>query len=183
MKKGTNFKDWLFVASLARELPFDLTRMERPFKVGKVETPEDLNGLTIGQLLELSEIRGGKELFFSTCRIVLGMTEEEICQAEAVEVVAFSGWVSREVRKINNLFERINTKPTSREIKAGIKNLQFGVFGLIDWYAQRMRITDHHEVEKVSWLIVYKCLEIDTKRNIYRRKLEEVIQNEHRGNH
>lgn len=180
MKKGTIFKDWLFVASLARELPFDLLKMRRPFKVGKKETPENLNGLTIGQLLMLSEISGGDNLFYTTCEVVLGMSREEVAKSEAVEVVSFVGWVSGEVKKINRLFEQTNVTPSARELKAGIKKLQFGMFGLLDWYAQRMGIKDHHEVENVSWLIIYKCLDMDTKKGQYQKRLEEVIQDEYR---
>ena len=180
MEKGTKLKDWLIVASLAEELPFDMTRMERPFKVGKVETPENLNGLTIGQLISLSEIESGEDVFFTTCEVVLGMSKEETAQSEAVEVVSFAGWVSGEVKKINRLFEQTNVTPSPRELKAGIKKLQFGMFGLLDWYALRMGIKNHDEVEDVPWLRIYKCLDMDTKKGQYQKKLEEVIQNEYR---
>lgn len=183
MERGTKFREWLTVIALARELPFKLDELERPYKVGDKKTPENLEGLTIGQLLKLSEMRDGEELFFVVCEVVLGMKEEETANSEAVEVVSFVGWVVSQVQKINGLFEKTSTSPDDKEIKAGIGELKFGMFGLLDWYAQRMGIADHHDVEDVSWLIVYKCLDIDTKRQRYNKRLQEVIANEYRRKH
>lgn len=183
MKRGTKFKEWLTVVSMARELPFTLEELERPYKVGDKKTPENLDELSIGQLLRLSETRDGAELFFVVCEVVLGMSEEETAESEAVEVVSFVGWVISQVKKINDLFEKTSTTPDDKEIKAGIGELKFGMFGLLDWYAQRMGIADHHEVESVSWLIVYKCLDMDTKRQRYNKRLQEVIANEYRRKH
>lgn len=183
MKRGTKFKEWLTVVSLATELPFTLESLTKPYKVGSRKTPDNLDGLTIGQLLTLSETRDGAELFFVVCQVVLGMTEEETANSDAVEVVRFVGWVVNQVTKINRLFEKTNTTPDDKEVKAGIGELKFGMFGLLDWYAQRMGIADHHDVENVSWLIVYRCLEMDTKRYKFNKRLQEVIADEYRRKH
>jgi len=180
MKRGTTFREWLTVVSFARELPFKLEELSRPYSVGGHRVPETLDGLTIGQLLTLSEMRDGAELFYVVCEVVLGMTKAETAESDAVEVVRFVGWVVGQVKKINGLFEKTTTKPDDKEIKAGIRELKFGMFGLLDWYAQRMGIADHHEVEDVSWLIVYKCLDMDTKRQQYNKRLQEVIANDYR---
>ena len=183
MKRGTKFSEWLTVVSVARELPFELEKLSRPFKVGKKETPDDLNDLTIGQLMTLSETRDGGELFFVVCEVVMGMSAEETANSDAVEVVTFVGWVISQVQKINRLFEKTKTTPSDKEVKAGINKLNFGMFGLLDWYAQRMGIADHHEVESVEWLRVYKCLEMDTRRAEYNKRLQEIIANDYRRKH
>ena len=83
------------------------------------------------------------------------------------------------MQKINKLFDSVKSKPTKEEERAGIENLKFGVFGLIDWYALRMGITDHEEVTKVTWGRVYKCLEMDNKKRDFEKRLAEVYRNEH----
>lgn len=183
MKKGTTFREWLAVVSIARELPFRLEELTRPYKVGDVVTPDNLDELSIGGLLTLSDMQDGVEMFFTVCREVLGMDEAKTANSEAVEVVRFVGWVVSQVQKINRLFGKQTTNPDAREMKAGISELKFGMFGLLDWYACRMGIADHHEVEKVSWLIIYKCLEMDTKRQKYNKRLQEVIADEYRRKH
>jgi hypothetical protein len=109
------------------------------------------------------------------------MSVKEVDNARAVDVVRFVGWVLAEVEKINKLFESTNTKPTEQERKAGIEQLKFGLFGMLDWYAQRMRITDHEKVAKETpWLRIYKCLDMDAKKLLFNRKLQEVQADEYR---
>jgi hypothetical protein len=63
-------------------------------------------------------------------------------------------------------------------MRAGIDRLNFGVFGLIDWYARRMGITDHDEVLKVPVLRVYQCLKMDKEQQEYENRLAKVIRGE-----
>ena len=67
---------------------------------------------------------------------------------------------------------------TSEQMRAGIDRLNFGVFGLIDWYARRMGITDHDEVLKVPVLRVYQCLKMDKEQQEYENRLAKVIRGE-----
>ena len=46
-----------------------------------------MNEITIGQLIELSEIGDTDESFYRITSIILGMTKEETDKARAVEVV------------------------------------------------------------------------------------------------
>ena len=84
------------------------------------------------------------------------------------------------MQRINALFDSVKGKPTKEEEKAGIDKLKFGVFGLIDWYALRMGITDHEEVTKVPWGRGYKCLEMDNKRHEFDKRLAKIYEDEHR---
>ena len=67
--------------------------------------------------------------------------------------------------------------PTPEERRAGVDKLSFGLFGLVDYYATRMGITDHEQVESVPWVRVYKCLDMDAEKIRYERRLREIYQN------
>ena len=88
-------------------------------------------------------------MIYGICSIIMGLEAEEVDKARAVDVVRFAGWVMSEVKRINKLFEATNVKPTSQQIRAGINNLKFGLFGVLDWYALRMGYQDHEKVADV----------------------------------
>ena len=167
----TKFREWLIIATAAR---FKMERYERPAYVGNKATPKDLNELTIGQLIELSELGDENQSLYMVTDIILGMTRNETDEARAVDVVRFVGWTFGEVEKINKLFQKVRTEPTQREKRAGVERLQFGLFGMLDWYAVRMGISDHDQVLKTPWLRIYKCMEMDNKRSVYERNLQKL---------
>ena len=173
----TTFERWARVAPFST---FSMQVFSRPQRVGRHLTPENLNELTIGQLIDLSSAGEGMSLFYNICGVILGMSEAETNKARAVDVVRFVGWVTGEVQKINKLFESASGQPTEVERRAGIEQLQFGLFGMLDYYALRMGIKDHDEVLGVKWMRVYKCIDIDNKKNLFQRRLQEVMTNEYR---
>jgi hypothetical protein len=71
-------------------------------------------------------------------------------------------------------------KPTQQQVRAGINNLRFGLFGVLDWYALRMGYQDHEKVADVPWINIYKCMDMDAKKAIYERKYQEVISDDNR---
>ena len=107
-------------------------------------------------------------------KVLLGMDEQETGECLAVEVVSFVGWVIGQVERINRLFDKAKGHPTDKEVRAGIERLKFGMFGLVDWYAKRMGIQNHDDVMGVSWIRVYKCLDMDTKTKEFNRRLAEI---------
>ena len=151
-----------------------ISRLERPSSVCGVSVPPDLNSLTIGELLRLQAIQTEEEAMFVPCEVILNLTKENVMNAEASEVFGFLMWVSREMEAINKLFERTRVPPTKEEKEAGVESLNFGAFGLIDWYAKRMGFLYHDAVEEIKWPIIYKCLEMDAKQTMYERRLREV---------
>ena len=180
MDINTKFGYWIRVAPFTG---FKVGKFSRPEYVGDVETPKSLNGLTIGQLIDLSEIGEENDSIYTIVNIVLGMERAAIDNARAVDVVRFVGWVSTEVGKINKIFSTTEQeKPTAQQKKAGIDTLQFGLFGMLDWYALRMGISDHDEVLKTPWLRIYKCLDMDNKRRAYENRLQKVQADEMRHN-
>lgn len=173
----TKFKEWIGYAILTN---YQLGEYDRPDKVGKHQVPQDLNGLTLGQLFQLSRVEG-QNPFFVIPQVVLGMSEKEVLNARAIDVVGFCGWAVSEIKRINKLFEKIHEgdKHSPQEIKAGVEKLTFGAFGMIDWYALRMGI-QHKEVEDTPWIIVYKCMDIDHKKDKYKQRYHEVIEDEYK---
>lgn len=182
MEQNVKFKHWIVVASFSNDIEMlKLERCTRPLQVGKIATPPNLDDMTIGQMVEMSDCETGSELFYVVCRVLLGMNAAEVDSCKALEVVRFVGWVLGRVKTINELFDRAKSKPSDEEIRAGVGQLNFGVFGLIDWYAQRMGITNHEDVMQVPWGRVYKCLDMDTKTNDYKRRLQKVYEDGYRG--
>lgn len=171
MNTKTPFSYWLSVAPFTG---FKLGKYTRPAYVGERETPTDLNALTMQQLITLSQVSDSNESMYAVCECVLNATRTDIARAPAAEVVRFVGWVFAEVERINALFGKVESKPTAQEQRAGVSTLNFGLFGLIDWYARRMGISDHDEVMHTPWLRLYKCLDMDVKRQAYDRKLQKI---------
>ena len=175
MDRNTTYQHWRVVAThCGYTIP---ENMERPIYVGDKKCPEDLNDLTIGQLIELGQTDGA-EADYRIAEIVLGYDRETTDKCRAVEVVPFISWVGTEVKKINRLFESISHKPTAKERQAGVEALQFGLFGMLDWFAKRMGITNHDEVLSVPWLRIYKCMDMDNKTQQYEKRLNEISMRE-----
>lgn len=177
MDTNTTYGYWRVIARVSGyTIPDDLPR---PNYVGDTQCPENLNTLTIGQLIEMTDQKG-PDADYRIAEIVLGYDKQVTDGCRAVEVVPFLSWVGREVKKINALFNKIHSRPTAKEKQAGVDKLQFGLFGLIDWFAKRMGITDHDEVLQVPWVRIYKCLDMDNQVNMYERRLNEISMQEAR---
>lgn len=181
MEKDVLFSEWLTIALMSDDVDgLGLEKMSRPEEVCGVKTPENLNEMTVGQMLDLSSLKDASEMFFKVCEVLLGLTMEQTANTSALEVVRFVGWVLGRVKEINRLFEKAKGNPTPEELRAGVTKLNFGVFGMIDWYAKRMGITDHEEVMRVPWLRLYKCLDMDNKMNEYQKRLAKIQSDEYR---
>lgn len=177
MKIDTEFSYWIRVAPFTG---YKLERYTRPAFVAGTATPDNLDELTMGQLIELSTLQDSNESFFTVCAIVLHLQREQVERARAVDVVRFVGWVTGEADRINKLFNSTETKPSKEEEQAGIKKLRFGLFGMLDWYAKRMGIQDHDAVLAVPWMRVWRCLDMDNKTNNFHKRLQEVYNEEYR---
>ncbi|WP_289622146.1 hypothetical protein [Bacteroides congonensis] len=166
------------VSSSHEDITSQMENLPRPVKVGDMPTPDTLNDLTFGQLIKLQSIATTMDVILSPCRELLGLVDEEIMICDAEQVLGFSMWTAKEVERINNLFASTSVSPTSEELRAGINQMQFGMFGLIDYFATRMGITNHEQVESVPWVRIYKCLDIDAKRYVFQRRLRKILSEE-----
>lgn len=156
------------------ELMMKLERLVKPTYLSGKRVPDSLNDITIGQLIMLQYISTDADFMLKPASIIMGIQDDMLLKEQAEKVIGFSYWVAKELERINKLFKNTSIPPTQEEKQAGVEKLNFGSFGIIDWFAQRMRITDHSEVENVPWVRIYKCLDMDAKRFVYERRLREI---------
>ena len=147
----------------------------RPSSVGGVEPPQDLFGLTFGELIKAQRIAEQNDVK-AMCELLLGFSEAQYERADAGEVMAFAYWVAKELEAIGKLFQSLNVKPTPEQIKAGIKELDFGLFGTLDWFCLRMGITHHDKAEDIPWVRFYECMKNDNKRAKYEQNLRKIYE-------
>lgn len=154
----------------------------KPYMLLGVQTPQSLDHLTYGQLIELQRISNdAREAFPTICRVVLGVDDtDKVMQCEAEAMAGFFYWVVGEVKRIDKLFEEAQRKPTADEIAAGILDKRQSPIRMLDWYARRMGITSHDAVLDVKWLIIYECFANDNDDDAYQRRYSEVIANKHK---
>lgn len=164
------------VASNSAELLEQIKALPKPSLIEGIPIPDNLNDLTIGQLMKLQSIDDISDCLFIPCHIILGFSHNRVEKCKAEEILALSAWVAKEVNRITKLFESTSIQPTQEEKRAGVDKLSFGLFGLIDYYAIRMGITDHEQVESVPWVRVYKCLDMDAEKIRYERRLRVIYQ-------
>lgn len=170
-------KEFLIKSDVCRDqegLREQIESLPKPEFIGSKRTPSDLNDITMGQLIMLQSMETSKNVAIIPCKVLLDMEDKEILYAKAEIILGFSMWVITEVERINKLFASTSVKPTKEEKEAGISKLSFGMFGMIDHYAQRMGITNHEEVERVPWIRIYKCLDIDSEKAKFQRRLQNV---------
>jgi hypothetical protein len=180
--KNTPFADFVFYADLFRlaenqvgQFFKKLEKKRLPASIAGSPVPGDLNDLTFGQLIQLQSVSKAEDMLFIPMQILLNIKKKDILKLKAFDVIRFMLFTKKELIRIGKLFADIRYRPNADEINAGINNINNGLFGTIDWYARRMGITNHEEVEKIPWLRIYKCLEMDNKQALYEKRLREII--------
>lgn len=164
---------------LAGEQRQALLRVECPPEVLGVRVPETLNGLSLEQLARLWEVRMTRDLFLLAGEVLLGKGEEEVLRAPVLPMVGLCNRVARELGRITELWHAIPSSHTPEEVQAGCQRLQFGVFGIADWYARRMGITNHDDAFATPWVRVYTCMRNDAEEAQYRKRLNEILTHKH----
>lgn len=160
-----------------KELLDTLSQAERPAFVCGKETPANLNMITYGQLDDLSRIANSQDPAVEVFKILMGIEAPEVYQMNVFDVFGFMNFAKAEVERINKLFASISATHTSEEISAGIEDLNFGTFGIIDWYARRMGITNQDEVYSVAWVRIYTCMKNDNEQAEYEKRLNKQYIN------
>lgn len=158
----------------------ELAKVRPPKKIYGRRVPADLSGLTFEQLVRLWDIEDTRSLFLESAKVILGFPEQLTLALPTMPVLGFVNMVSQELVKIKSAFGQCGdiNPPTPQEIRAGCSELDFGVFGIADWYAQRMGIRDHDEVFKTKWTRIYQCMRNDALVAAYRRRLDEIRMEE-----
>jgi len=160
-----------------RELLGVLKEQERPRLLCGREVPKDLNGISYGKLDDLQTAAEAEDPFYETCNVLLGISKKELLEEDINDVFGFINFVTKEVNRINKIFSSIKPSYSQEEKMAGVESLDFGAFGVLDWYAQRMHIANQNDVRDISWMRIFQCMKNDNDKNEYERRLSKVYQN------
>lgn len=150
-----------------------LNEAPRPAKLCGKAIPESLNDLTMGQLTDIMSLEKGKEI--EAVHIVTGIDTKLLDKEPALKVIGLVNFIQSELQRIADLFKQLKPHYTKEERQAGVEDLDFGIFGTIDWYAQRMGITNHDEVLRVPWLHIWQCSKIDKEHHEYQQRYQETL--------
>ena len=154
-----------------------LKEIKCPAQIGDRTTPQDLNDITLGQLIELEAIAAEKGVFVAIAKVLLGKDEAWAMKAPAMEMLGLRNMVVAEQDRIAALFASLTRDHTAAEIMAGVESLNFGMFGLADWYARRMGISDHDDAFNTPWIRVWQCRKNDIEESEYRERLQKIQNN------
>lgn len=159
------------------ELMDKLSRAEKPAYICDKEVPENLNMITYGMLDDLSRISPQEDAAARVLNILFDLEPLDVYQVNVFDVFGILNFAREEVSRINILFSSIKVSHSSEEIAAGIDDLDFGTFGVIDWYARRMGITNQDEVYSVPWIRIYTCMKNDNEKSEYESRLHKQYMN------
>lgn len=148
-----------------------------PARIAGREVPQDLNDLTLGQLIQLESIAAEKGVFAAIAEVLLDKSAEWAAKAPAMEMLGLRNMVVKEQDRIAGLFASLGREHTAAETMAGIEKLDFGMFGLADWYARRMGISDHDDAFDTPWLRIWQCRKNDIEEAEYRERLQRIQHN------
>ena len=151
-----------------------------PRTFGKVAVPQDLQMVSFGLLTRLQNAPKDNDYLKTCCALVsvlTGMPSARVASKPAIEVLGIVNMVQSEMERIGKLFQDLNTEKSSDETAAGIDRLNFGAFGIVDWYAKRMGIIDHEDVFAVPWARIYQCMKIDHEQGEFEKRYRKIIEN------
>lgn len=173
-------------ASFVRLMPYmteettkSLQFIPTPSIFCKQIVPQDLQLVTFGVLTQLQGAPKDNDYLKTCCNLVnvlTGVPTEVVATKKAIEVLGIVNMVQSEMERIGKLFQSLQTDKTSDELAAGIEKLEFGAFGILDWYAQRMGIIDHEEVFATPWARIFQCMRIDHENQEFEKRYRKIIE-------
>lgn len=176
--KGCAYKDFLLLfpycdKAVQDDLLERLRKQSRPDKLCGKDVPKDLNTLSYGTLDDLRNMTEEKDPAAACARALLGVDGTDIMREDVNIVFGFTSFITSELKRINEIFKSLKVHYSKEEIAAGVRDLDFGSFGILDWYARRMGITNQNEVRSIAWVRIFQCMKNDCLRNDYERKLAQ----------
>ena len=150
-----------------------LKQQPRPDKLCGVEVPQNLNAISYGTLDDLQTASNADDIAGEVCKILLNIEPDKLKNEDVNKVFGFTNFVTKQLNNINRLFARIKPSYSNEEKEAGIESLNFGSFGVLDWYAQRMHIANQNDVRDIAWVRIYQCMKNDNEKNEFERRLSE----------
>ena len=180
---------------ITEESKAKLQAIGRPSKLALKKTPENLDDITLGQLITLWRIKDEWDLFYLSAICVLAYDDNDrrynfkqkligrrLRHTGAGKAIGWSNFVSNELLRINEMWQKCNVPLTDIDRQAGADNLNFGFFSIIDAYAQRQGITDHDDVLKVKWIKVWQSLQKDAEIAKFQLRRERILENRFKQN-
>lgn len=153
-----------------------LKHQPRPDTLCGKKVPVNLNGLTYGQLDDLRDASSQKNDIELAIALTRAVFEEELnlFDEDVNKVFGFVLFCTSELKRINELFLQLKPHYTSEEKAAGVEKLDFGSFGVLDWYAKRMGIINQNDVRSVAWVRIFQCMKNDHLQQQFERRLHDV---------
>ncbi len=153
-----------------------LKHQPRPDTLCGKEVPVNLNGLSYGQLDDLRDASTQKNDIELAIALTKAVFEEELnlFDEDVNKVFGFVLFCTSELKRINELFQQLKPHYTSEEKAAGVEKLDFGSFGVLDWYAKRMGIINQNDVRSVAWVRIFQCMKNDHLQQQFERRLHDV---------
>ena len=151
-----------------------------PKKFNKRDVPDSLQMVTFGTLTQLQQAADSNDYLKTCCKLVsvlTGVDEKVVASRRAYDVLGIVNMIQAEMERIGKLFQSLQTDHSSDEVAAGIERLEFGTFGIVDWYAKRMGIIDHEEVFATPWARIYQCMRIDHEQGEFEKRYRKIIEN------
>lgn len=145
----------------------------------KLELPEqwiqDLSKITYGNRIDLSELNA-ENFITLPLKVLHGVSEIDLIKLNAAEVIRFSFMVAEGLNELNQRDEKyLAYDPEDDELKAGIKKMNHGVFGIIDTIARRCPQYTHEDILNLSDQKVFMMLKIDIDNANYSKRLRKVM--------
>lgn len=153
------------------ELLERLKRQGRPSMLCGKPVPKDLNAISYGMLDDIRTATEEKNPVGACARILLGINPDDLTLEDVNDVFGFANFITAELTRINKVFKSIKVSYSKEEKAAGVEKLDFGSFGVLDWYARRMGITNQNDVREVAWVRIFQCMRNDAIKNEYERRL------------
>lgn len=177
-----SYKDFLVMLpccaeKVQKDLLERLNAQSRPSFLCGIEVPKNLNALSYGTLDDLRSATATEDPISECVRILLDISSVDLMNADVNDVFGFLSFVKEELERINKLFGDIKQTYSKEEEAAGVRDLDFGSFGVLDWYARRMGITNQNDVRDVAWVRIYQCMKNDNMQSEFERRLHKQYMN------
>jgi len=148
-----------------------LQAIGRPKRIVGRKTPENLNAITLSQLISLWQMDSENDIPLKSLVAVFGYDPDEgkcarksrrvarkVGKARVGAVVGWCNFIQSELLRISEMWKRCEVPMSELDRKAGAADLDFGFFSIIDAYAQRQGYQDPDDVLKVQWIKIWQSL-------------------------
>ena len=158
------------------QLMDEVKKFELPEKVGKYPV-KDYNEISISDMLLLWDIQYNEQLIKLAGHIFLGVTDiKKLYHLPLIDFLRLNVHLEQVSKMAANKFkelERQNNDPKIRKILAKYKGSDFGI---IARFCKLFPIYTLEEAKNISWVIVYKAFEEETKSNDIQTEIQEAYK-------